>query len=356
MDLPDILGEEDSSSTEQRSRSLYFLGRRLERLFLGGVLLVVLSFLSVLLTTASKQLTNDKALAGVTALEESIAKDKDHLTELFQHRNDPPPRSVAPETPERLKALSATRKQLGLPDPPPIPAQPSLPEPKEKYTDVISKLVLDCIKQSKVTDSDLISKLLDFNSSPEELQKTLAVRREALENKPTSFWGIETPRTLRLRYADQSYTASYDVISILIMIPLAFLILGWLTAVYMTRQRELITIAELRDYKQAFPHILNFLPVDFARVFPIKRKIPKRSHKQNQVALCIVRAFVILLFSVPMVLGFVYSLLTLLDRSGDTPSLFWFLLGTIVVGAMLVQILALVAQEGFLLSGKLFVE
>jgi hypothetical protein len=354
MDFPEIVGEDEDSSSEQRSRSLYFLGRRLERLFLGGVLLILLSFLLVLLTTASKQLADDSATAAVTILEESIAQDRDHLLELFQQRNDPPARSAGPQTPARLKELSETRKKLGLPDPPPTPAQTTLPEPQKKYAHVLSELVIEATRKSKVPDSDLILKLVDFNASPDDLLKKLATRREALESKPTSLWGIETPRMLRLKYADQSYTVPYDVISILVMIPLQILILGWLTAVYMTRQRELIAIAELRDYKQAFPHILNFLPVDFGRLLPMK-KVPKRTHQQNQVIMFIVRALVIVLFSLPMFLGFVYSFLTLWDLSGESPSL-WFFLGGIAVVVMFVQIVGLVAQEFFLLRGKLFVE
>lgn len=357
MDLPDILGEDDSSSTEQRSRSLYFLGRRLERLFLVGVLLVVLSFFSVLLTTASKQLTSDNVLDSVVALQDSIAKNKEHLTELFDHRNDAPPRTVAPQTLERLKELSQTRRQLGLPDqPPPGPPQPSLPKPQEKYFDALNKLVQDAISHSKLRDSDLISKLLDSNASPENLEKMLATRRESIESKPASFWGIETPRTLRLQYADQSYIVPYLVMSILVVASQAFLILGWLTAVYMTRQRELVTIVNLRDYKQAFPHILNVLPVDLSRFITRKKRGMKTDFRPYRIFLFLVRAAVILLFSVPMIFGFTYSLVMLLDISGAVQSFFWLFLGWAATTVMALQVVGLLVQDGVLLRGKLFVE
>jgi hypothetical protein len=150
MDLPDILSDEDRTSAGERARSLFFLGRRLERLFLGGVLLVVLSFLSILFTTASNQAKEDNATAGLAMLEESIAKDKAHLTELFQHRNDPPPRTIVAPTAERLKELAGTRKKLGLSNLAPIPPPPpTKPEPQEKYSDVLSNLEKDVIQKRK---------------------------------------------------------------------------------------------------------------------------------------------------------------------------------------------------------------
>jgi hypothetical protein len=201
-------------------------------------------------------------------------------------------------------------------------------------------------------------KLVDLSASPEDLLKRVTDQRVLLESKPASFWGIETPRALRLKYADQNYTVPFGVISILIMIPLPILILGWLAAVYMTRQRELIIIAELRDYKKAFPHILNFLPVDLSRLFP-KSKTSKRDLAQtlrfHRVFLLVVRALVIGLFSLPMVLGFAYSLENSWELSGEPVSPLFFG-GALAVFVMSMQIVALVLQEAFLLRGKLFTE
>jgi hypothetical protein len=359
MDIPDIVGDEESASAGERARSLFFLGRRLERLFLGGVLLVVLSFLSVLFTTVNKQLKEDSTAASVALLEERIIHDKEHLTELFQHRNDPAPRAIAAPTPERIRALSETRKKLGLPELAPTPpAQPPLPESKERYADVLGKLVQDVIRKTKAADLPLILKLEDLTVSPDDLLKKVTDQRVLLEAKPASFWGIETPRALRLTYADQNYIVPYGVISILILIPLPILILGWLAAVYMTRQRELIIIAELRDYKQAFPHILNFLPVDFTRLFP-KSKISKRdlaqTHRSNRIFLVIVRSTVIVMFCLPIVFGFAYSMSIAWELSGELASPL-FAIGALAFVVMLFQVIVLVSQEAFLLRGKLFTE
>jgi hypothetical protein len=358
MDIPDIVGADESSSSDDKSRNLFFLGRRLERLFLAGVLLIILSFLSVLITTANKQLKEDHASTSLVLIEDRLVHDQDHLDDLYRHKDDPPARIVTPPSAEEFKALSKTRKSLGLPPLATAPIAPQAEKPRETYADALNKIVVDVAVKTEKTLSDL-TKLVNSALPPQDLIAAVNSQRLAIAAKPTMLWGIETPRMVRLKYADQDYGIPYDVIAILLMLPLPILILGWLAALYMTRQRELLIIAGLRDYKLAFPHILNFLPVDLGRFFPINPRVSKRSaaraQRVNRNVLVFVRAAVLLLFASPMIMGFAYSLLTSWEVAAEPVSA-PFAAGAFLTTVMLVQTIALIVQEARLLHGKLFTE
>lgn len=128
----------------------------------------------------------------------------------------------------------------------------------------------------------------------------------------------------------------------------------------MTRQRELIHISDVEDYKVAFPHILNFLPVTFDKVeHRIKsRQSPKFraiARTINRIAQSLLRSAVILLFTVPMVVGFAYSLYQLWEVEIDAFSML-FQIGAFLVMVMTIQSLKLIMQEWMFLHMKEFYE
>jgi len=181
-----------------------------------------------------------------------------------------------------------------------------------------------------------------------------------LERKPTAVWGIETPRLLNIQYAGGDYKFPLTFLSTLLAIALAPLIIGWLGAIYMTRQRELLLISDLDDYKAAFPHVLNFLPVRFTKFEHIVRRHPNRPRPRyenlvNRIGNALLRTMVIAALSLSMAAAYGYSLWQMWITSGAevTPIA---IAGFIAILFMGFQILASISQEWLALHGKEFVE
>ena len=72
------------------NRALYFLGRRVERLFLTGIILVVLCFLEAYLTTANRELSNDQSASVIAALLGRLRSEEPKLTVLFGAKLETP--------------------------------------------------------------------------------------------------------------------------------------------------------------------------------------------------------------------------------------------------------------------------
>lgn len=244
---------------------------------------------------------------------------------------------------------------------PPIPPpEPPKPRPKQlTYREALDGIVADLSKGSIVRRSE-IEKYIDATQPPQELIKALQREKDLVESKPTSVWGIQTPRLLQVQYAGQDFRIPFGFLSAALAIALGPLIIGWLGALYMTRQRELINIAHIEDYKLAFPHLLNFLPVNFYTFAqPTEssqmQKIRTLTSAFNRVSQGIFRSAVILLFSVPMVFGFMYSLTQLWEiEPDDFSSLFFLGVGLVLV--MVIQSLVLLLQEWLFMRKKEFYE
>ena len=129
----------------------------------------------------------------------------------------------------------------------------------------------------------------------------------------------------------------------------------------MTRQRELILISDIVDYKIAFPHILNFLPIYFDRV---ARQINQQTRNSryrvfvgaaNRIWQAVIRSFVILVFVLPMIFSYTYSFIQLLEVGGGRTSLLWFYCGILEV-FIFGQSFGLIFQEWAVLHRKEFYE
>ena len=129
----------------------------------------------------------------------------------------------------------------------------------------------------------------------------------------------------------------------------------------MTRQRELILISDIVDYKIAFPHILNFLPIYFDRV---ARQINQQTRNSryrvfvgaaNRIWQAVIRSFVILVFVLPMIFSYTYSFIQLLEVGGGRTSLLWFYCGILEV-FIFGQSFGLIFQEWAVLNRKEFYE
>lgn len=272
---------------------------------------------------------------------------------------------------------------LGLPPAdlePPSPQQ--APTPKlETYSDRVRDLINEVAILSG-TPAEQLRGTTDFSKPPHEVVAALRERIASAAEKPVQVFGIQTSRLVPLQYGGLDYKIPASFLANVLQFALAPLVIGWLGSLYATRQRELRLIATIHDYKLAFPHILNYLPViflDLKRRFGtqegrVSREINRvRSAMLRRVALAIsvalsqfghifhrgvlltFRWFVLILFAAPMVGFYAYSALTLWSSANHTFEFQYVVVATAIM-VMLVQCIALLMQEWILLYGKEFLE
>jgi len=175
-------------------------------------------------------------------------------------------------------------------------------------------------------------------------------------------WGVEGSRTVAVDYFGSSYRVSSRFGAVALFIALTLLSAAWIGSLYMTRQRELILISRLEDYKQAFPHIINILPV--VLVDTLMRARRKQTRKQirlalayNRIKLALFRSFVLLIIIVPMLAINVYCGIKLFLSLEYTSAGFMLFEGGILISGILAAVtIELVVQEWRLLWGKEFKE
>jgi hypothetical protein len=332
--------------------ALPFLGRRVERLIFSGVLLVLLCFIETFLATANRQISENRSADVLRGLIEQIAKDESRLSELFQAGELPSKARLIQEV-DAEDAKNNTRILLGLP--PALPKKTEELQEPQTYRAALTKIISDVVASARGRSTDYeLNKYANFKISPAELQRKLQEQLQAIENTPTNVWGILTPSHFQLEYAGREYQFPFSFVSEVLEIILAPLIVGWLGAIYATRQRELLLIAKLENYKLAFPYILNFLPVQFT--FSQQKNITHPWLLSFHLKLLAsFRSLVLLVLSTPMLIGFSYSIreLSSVDPDG-VPIAYW--IGGVLSLIMMIQILILVLQEWLILKDKYFYE
>jgi hypothetical protein len=345
--------------------ALYILGRRIERLLFAGILILVACFVEVYFATASARFAADKPSESVQRLVSEIEKDEERLNRLFTSKPKPPPVSK-PSSSGRLteqeRNVLETRNRLGLP--PPEPEPPPV-ERKARLTDeTYAGRIRDIINKAAIdtgTNPEDISKLVDLKKSPRDIAVALRERLATAAKKPVEVWGIETPRLLEVQYGGLQYKIPASFVATVLAAALAPLLIGWLGSLYITRQRELLIIARLEDYKIAFPHILNLIPVVFENVNKRlgieegKRKTIRITRTLNRILLLLFRWFVLGLYTVPMVGMFALATVAFWVVEGQRfTAQIWMLVGLILI--MGFQVLNLLSQELVVLWGKDFTE
>lgn len=304
------------------------------------------------MATASRQITENHSIATIKGLIETIAKNEDNLSKLFQAKESPVSKAQLIQEKNRQDAVRNTRVRLGLPLDPPTKATEKSNEP-QTYTAAVNQLISELAKDSH-TDSSEIRKYIDLQLSPSDLSKNLQDQLKTMENTPTTVWGIRMPILFQLQYAGREYQFPFSFVSGMLEVALAPIIIGWLGALYATRQRELLLIAKLDNYKQAFPYILNFLPVQFGNLQRIKRA-DRWILNFHCVLLSSFRSLVLLVLSTPMLIGFSYSLVEMNEIIQNGMSIL-LNIGYALAFIMFVQAAMLVLQEWFILKNKYFFE
>jgi hypothetical protein len=333
--------------------SLFILGRRVERLLFWGVFLIALCFVEVFLATASTSLVDDETLRTLTTVRQQLQERQGELTELFEAGTRP---RLKQRAPDETKRIDATRKKLGLQPSPP----PKKEGPKDKTYAEALREILRQVEIRSAFRSSSVAAYLDSSKPPKVLIDQINEERSRILDRPAVIWGIQSPRIVALQYGGLDYKVPSEFLATALAVALAPLLIGWLGSVYITRQRELMILSTLEDYKLAFPHILNLMPVVFDRVnkrIGIRQAPKARSSaaKVNRYVLAALRSLVVLLFAAPMVGAFVYSayLLFLDPRSPFAPITIFAGLLTVV---MAIETLILFVQEWIVLHGKEFYE
>lgn len=333
----------DSAATS----GLFELGRRLERLLYFGSVLLLLCFFELYFVSAAIY-SRAESPEGVAELISKFESNSAHLQELFEASRVA---RVEKGNLERDARYSVMRLRLGLPEPTIVSDLP-----KATYKDVVSELVASVSKQSK-TSIEGTKRLIDAQKPPEEILTILHKHHQDILNKPITVWGIETPLVVPVQYGTAQYQVPTSFIANALLVGLVPLLIAWFGSLYVTRQRELIILRQVRDYKISFPHVLNILPIVFSS-FPMmsinrlkNAKGQSMNRTVNRFGSGVVRSFILLLFIAPMGLIVAYSAVQLVLIRQDIT---WIELVVVFFAGfcLLIQAILLVAQEWIILWGK----
>ncbi len=325
---------------------LFTIGLRIERLLYLGFFLLLVCALQVYLTTVAVHF-GAKETRALESLIEVLEKNAPGLQDLYET-------GKAPSIPnsEKEQRVEAMRKSLGL-----EPARKSNIPDAPNYASKLQDLLMS------LPDWSSLKGQLDGVLTSDKDPKTLIAALKELQKSETpekgTVLGIETPRQLTLQYGSADFRFSALPLAIGLLVALYPLVFVWLGSFYITRQRELVAIRRARDYKDAFPHILNFVAVDSSNFqksmgLPVRRKEVRFNLLLARLATTLIRCIFVLITVTPFVVGIGYSSLQLSSLL-NLPA---FVEIVTAVAFFILTSLAFisVAQEAITLHGKTFYE
>lgn len=325
---------------------LHTLGLRIERLLYLGFVLALIAALEVYFTAAAAYFdaTDTRVLNALIGV---VEKNKEELRELYDESKKPRP----PAT-ERDARVADMRARLGLP-----PQQSDRIGDTPTYKSKLQELLISLPEWWDLRDQ--LGGSLDSDMPPEEvLGKLHELRKGKIQDRGTVL-GIETPRLLTLQYGSADLRVSAQPLATALLVALYPLSFVWLGSFYVTRQRELLGIRGARDFKEAFPHILNFVAVDFSGLqqrlgFRVRHKEARLNLAVARLATTVLRCIFVVVAVSPLVAGLGYSTIQLIDLL--SPPLPLIILAGVAFLALAFLTLAIAIQEAFALRGKLFYE
>lgn len=330
--------------------TLNTLGKRVERLLYFGSALLFLCFIELYFISATVNANSENS----TNLQQFIVKFESRLSELQSSFQEPKIANKELQSDSQLsKRIAENRKLLGL------GVAEATAKNVNNYPDLLREVVESASLISKLPD-DTIRQLIDVNKPPEVLLNSMRERLKKRKDMPVNIWGIETPLAVTFQYGSVQYQIPISFIAKTLLIALVPLLIGWLGSLYMTRQRELFNLRGLQDFKDAFPHIINILPIIVSSV-PVfnslrinNRKSLKKELKSNsinRIFYSILRSVVLLLFALPMVLILGYGILEIIIKNFDS-TLIESGFALVCLLWLGIQILLLIIQEWIMLWDK----
>jgi hypothetical protein len=335
-------------------KSLGELGKRIERMFYFGTLLLLLGCLDLYFVSIANYVEREN-LDDVRLMISSFAENFDRLDERFKNPPQPPAPSQKVGEDEKTRRL---REKLGLP---PAIERPdrSATLPVQTYKELLDKMV-DEIRFKARLSRESLAIVQDASKSPQEIMALLESRRVQLASKPVTIWGVESPLIVPLQYGGARYQLPASFIAKSLTLALFPLFLGWLGSLYLTRHRELLIIRRLGYYGHTFPHILNIFHVAVRMDESIESSLRLRTKRKTAVDVwfqkfmpVIFRSIVLILFCAPMTLLLGYNSIQLFSSSPEV-SLVVVVPLCILLTWFLLQIFMLLAQEWILLWNRTY--
>ncbi|HJS45709.1 MAG TPA: hypothetical protein VJ753_04840 [Rhizomicrobium sp.] len=334
------------SSSQQDPAILLTLGRRVERLFFIGLLITMLSFAGWYFNAASASITQDRSYAAIASLSARIKAKLQELDRSFQEtvtRDRAPPSNSPPSGDKKLAAVAATRKMLNLPA---EVIQPEKKRPVEKtYRQVLEDIFIEAQFRDGV-DSDSIDPYRQFSEPPAKILEALEKAGARLDQQPVQAWGIRTARSLELSYYGSAFQLPFQFIAQVIVVLLCPLVAGWMSTLYMTRQREIQEIKGVTDLAHVFPHVLNFVPIHFQNW----GVLTPAGLTFSAIWTALRRLLVIIVLIAPMLVATTGAVVAFWQYSTWT----WVTIPFLIY--IPVQALALIALESFSMGRKYFAE
>lgn len=320
-------------------------GLRIERLLYLAFFLILLCCLEIYLTASAAHFSASDTRS-IDSVIDAVEQDRSELSRLFEIQKKP----ALPDTAREQRA-AAMREKLGLP--PAAQKEAAGDNYKQRLENIL--IALPRMWELKAQ----LSEAFDSKSPPDEiLAKLRNLRASKIPDKGTIL-GIETPRLLTLQYGSADFRFSAQPLATALLIALYPLSVVWIGSFYITRQRELLAMRQLADHKETFPHVLNFLVVDFSG-FHRRIGLPtsRKNVRNNLILLAVlttsIRCLFLAMLVAPIIGGLAYSSLQLFDLLSPPISI-WISTGAVFLFVALLG-LSLVIQEAIALRGKQFYE
>jgi hypothetical protein len=294
---------------------LFFLGRRAERLLLAGAVLTALGLAAFYLSAASMHFSQDSLSRGLEDLALLIEGDAKALHTFFDLEK------------QRQKLLAKKK------DPGPI---------ESHYRKAIEEKTAKAAATAGV-EAQRLEPYVEASLAPDELVKRLRDQRGELANRAAAIGTVRLPALFSMQAGGVNYRIPSSFIAGLLAVVLAPLIIGWLGALHLTRQRERALIARREHHHHGFPYLLNLnrLWPGAWRVAHWEWMTPERARAAHRILVRVTRITLLALAVAPVIGSFVATLLNL----GFGGNWLLALAAIAVVAVMIAQAVALLMAE-----------
>lgn len=288
------------------------LGRRVERLLIGGVLLIFLCLAAFYLSFAARHYTEDRVSQGMQSLALLIEGDNKVL--------------------QRFYELESQRQKLAK-------------KKESAGENFYRKALEDKVAQAAAlsgADAEKLRELVDEAQPPDDISSVLREKKKQRDAQPTTVAGVSVPSGSLGFRMPAAYLANAMIIA------LAPLIIAWLGALYATRRRELIAAY---DGYGLFPHVLNtdHLPLEALLRRYTVRWGEERMYDARHAILKFVRMAVLAMLVVPIMGTYAATIVNL--GAATEGSWLRYVYATVVLLVMAAQALALLVGEAVLVRG-----
>ncbi len=295
---------------------LLFLGRRTERLLLLGAVLVGLALVAFYFSAAAAHFSEDSLGRGLEDLALLVEGDQKPLQTFFDL--------------ERQREKLAAKKKDGHPAP-------------ESFS---RKALAEKIVKASVTagvEAERLEPYIDVSAAPVDIVRVLRERKSELLDHRASSGAMHLPSLFSVQAGGAAYRIPSSFIAGWLAIVLGPLIIGWLGALQITRQRERMLIARRDPAQHAFPHLLNMnrLWPGGLRIGSIGRITPEQLRLANRAVVLCARTTLVGALVAPLIGAYAATLLNL----GAGHSFLLAVVEILAVAVMIAQATALAMTE-----------